>query len=94
MGEGEKITCEWGVEIVGAQRWNEGDNGRREAVMKRSVKPESRSARSSVGPSCTPRTPRICNHFLSCNKLLSQAEALRHPLSLSLPSPNIKPSLL
>lgn len=50
-GREKKITWEWGGEIAGAERWNVGDNGARGAVMKRSVKPASRSPRRTVGPS-------------------------------------------
>lgn len=66
MGEGgEKITCESEKKIAGAERWNEGDNRRRGAVMKSSEKPESRWPTSSAGPS---RSVITSCHAISCSR--------------------------
>lgn len=100
MGEGEKITCGWGKKIVGAQRWNEGDNRGKEAVMKRSVKPESLSPRSSVGPSrngCARRASVITScHAISCSRRQKHSATpffpCTHRLCLFPPQTSSRPS--
>lgn len=73
-GREKKITWEWGEGggVAGAERWNEGDNGARGAVMKRSAKPASRSPRRTVGPSrsgCACRASVITScHAISCSR--------------------------
>lgn len=98
----KKITCEWGEKIAGAERWNDGDNRGRGAVMKRSVKSEGRSPRNSAGPSrsgCACRASVItscqaisCSHRQNHTTDLPLSPPFFSPLCLFHPQTSSRPS--